>query len=137
MTPREDRFKERKGSAGRSAKMQFVLTGFTQDMGFRVFAFERVGDDRVRTKCTVRTDLALARRYGIQIQELPLLCRGLLDRGEEGAGIPFLTFTEEDLRACAQERAAAREAAAARKKAPHKPSGENLGAAWRGPSPQS
>ena len=42
--------------------MQFILTGFTQDMGFRVFAFERLADDRTRTKCSVRADLALIRR---------------------------------------------------------------------------
>ena len=43
------------------AKMQFLLTGFTHDMGFRVFAFDRIGEDRIRTRCTVRTDLALVR----------------------------------------------------------------------------
>ena len=129
--------RELKASFGRkSGKMQFILIGFTQDMGFRVFSFERTGDDRLRTKCTVRADLALIRRYGIQIQELPLLCRGLLDRCEEGREIESLTFTEEEMRACATERAAARECAAARKrKPPHRPVGENVGAAWRGQQP--
>ena len=129
--------KELKGSFGRrSAKMQFILIGFTQEMGSRVFAFERTGEDRVRTKCTVRADLALIRRYGIQIQELPLLCRGLLDRCEEGREIESVTFTEEEMRACATERAAAREFAAARKrKPPHRPVGDNIGAAWRGQQP--
>lgn len=57
--------------------MQYILSGFTQDMGFRVFRFEGVAVDRPRTRTvfTVRADLALIRRYGIQIQELPLLCR--------------------------------------------------------------
>jgi hypothetical protein len=112
--------------------MQCVLTGFTHNMGFRVFAFERIGEDRVRTKCTVRADLALARRYGIQVQELPLLCRSLLDRREESDEIRSLTFSEEEMRARASERAAARERAANRRKPPHRPSVENLGAAWRG-----
>lgn len=115
--------------------MQFILNGFTHDMGFRVFAFECIGEDRVRTKCTVRADLALARRYGIQIQELPLLCRGLLDRRDEGDEIQSLTFTEEQIRACADARAAARDAAAIKRKLRHGPSGENLGAAWRGQRP--
>ena len=116
--------------------MQFTLIGFTQDMGFRVFAFERTGEDRSRTKCTVRADLALIRRYGIQIQELPLLCRGILDRSEEGRELESVTFTEDEMRACATERAAAREGAAARKrKPPHRPVGENVGAAWRGQQP--
>lgn len=114
--------------------MQFVLTGFTHDLGTRVFAFERVGEDRIRTLCTVRADLAVARRYGIRIQELPLLCRGLLDRCEE-VGESSLTFTEDQMRTSANERAAAREAAVKKRKTPHRPSGENLGAAWRGHHP--
>jgi hypothetical protein len=111
--------------------MQFVLTGFTHDTGFRVFTFERIGEDRIRTKCTVRADLVLIRRYGIQIQELPLLCRSILDRREEGGEIPSLTFTEEEMRACASQRAAARAEAASKRKPPHKLAAENPGAAWR------
>jgi hypothetical protein len=112
--------------------MQFVLTGFSHDMGFRVFAFEGIGEDRVRTKCTVKADLALVRKYGIQIQELPLLCRGLLDKREQGGELRPLTFTEEEIRACAQDRAAARARAASKRKIPHRPPSEKLGAAWRG-----
>ena len=96
--------------------MQFVLTGFTHDTGFRVFAFDRIGDDRVRTKCTVRADLSLVRRYGIQIQELPLLCRRLLDGREEGGELAPLTFSEDEMRVCANERAAVRAAAASKRK---------------------
>lgn len=117
-------------------KMQFVFTGFTHDLGFRVFAFERLGEDRVRTQCTVKADLALVRRYGIQIQELPLLCRGLLDRHEEGLEqggvLGSFIFTEEEMRVCADERAAVRALAASKRKPAHKPASENVGAAWRG-----
>lgn len=115
--------------------MQFVLTGFTHDMGTRVFAFDRVGEDRARTPCTVRADLAVARRYGIRIQDLPLLCRSLLDRSDEGGETRTLTFTEDQMRTSANERAAARDAAVKKRKTPHRPSGENLGAAWRGHHP--
>ena len=111
--------------------MQFILTGFTHDMEFRVFAFERIGDDRVRTKCTVRADLALARRYGIHLQELPLLCRSLLSRRDETGEMRPLTFSEDEMRACAQERVLAREVAASKKKAMPRPASANLGAAWR------
>ena len=111
--------------------MQFILTGFTQDMGFRVFAFERLADDRTRTKCSVRADLALIRRYGIQIQDLPLLCRGLLDKSDEACIMPALTFSEDEMRACATERAATKDAAANKRKRQRAPTGENLGAAWR------
>jgi len=112
--------------------MQFILTGFTHHTVFRVFAFERIGEDRVRTKCTVKADLGLIKTYGIHIQDLPLLCRGLLDRTDEVNQTPGLTFTETEMQACATERAATRAAAVQRKRPPHKPVGENVGAAWRG-----
>ena len=73
-------------------KMQFTLTGFSQVKEFRVFTFEGVAADRSRSAFTVRTDLALARQYAIRIQELPLLCRAVLER-HEGDQIHALTFT--------------------------------------------
>ena len=127
--------------------MQFILTGFTQDTGYRVFAFEGVVVGQIRTVFTVRADLALSRRYGIPMQELPLLCRSLLDRQDEGAQNPdesgendaikkhALTFSEEEMRACADKRAADRALAALKRKAPRRPVVENAGAAWRGPQP--
>src|SRR6202167_1878636 len=98
---RPDEIRRSGGTVERSVKMQFTLIGFTQDMGFRVFAFERTGEDRTRTKCTVKADLALIRRYGIQIQELPLLCRSLLERRDEASDAQAFTFTEEEMRTCA------------------------------------
>lgn len=126
-----DQYLRERNNVGRSAQVQFILTGFTQDMGFRVFTFERIGDDRIRTKCTVKADLALIRGYGIRIQELPLLCRGLLDHGDSGCEMQSLTFGEVEMRACADERTAAHDAAVAKRKPPHRPAGENLGAGWR------
>jgi len=121
----------------RSEKMQFVLTGFTQDVGFRVFAFEGIAPDRMRTAFTVRTDLALIKRHGIRIQELPLLCRSLLERSEGEGETRGLTFTEEDMATHAKDRAdAARHTASQKKNPPRRPASENLGAAWRGPQPQ-
>ena len=125
--------------------MHFILTGFTQETGFRVFAFEGVVVGQIRTVFTVRADLALSRRYGIAMQELPLLCRSLLDRQEEGGhGTDeggehdalvqhSLTFSEEEMRAFADKRAADRALAALKKKVPRRPVVENAGAAWRGP----
>lgn len=124
-----------KDTLKRSATMQFMLTGFTQDMAFRVFAFERMGSDRVRTKMVVRADLALIRRYGIQMQELPLLCRNLLERNENGAETHTLTFSEDDMSLHAKDRATAKEAAASRRKPPRRTPSENVGAAWRGHHP--
>lgn len=115
--------------------MQFVLTGFTQDLGCRVFAFEGIAVDRMRTTFTVRADMALIRRYGIQIQELPLLCRSVLERRDEASESQAFTFTEEEMRSCAAARAEAKDEAARRRKPPRRHSTEGLGAAWRAPQP--
>jgi hypothetical protein len=121
--------------SSKERSMQFVLTGFTEHLGFRVFAFEGVAAGQQRTKFTVKAELALMPRYGIRLQELPLLCRGLLDRQDEGADLQSLTFTEEQMRACADERTASREAAAKKKKSPPKPNGVTPGLGWRPPQP--
>lgn len=101
--------------------MQFTLTGFTQDTGCRVFAYEGTGEDRVRIKFTVRADLALSRKYGIRLQELPLMCLGILERSsvsDEASGeVPVivqraLTFTEDAMIRYADDCVAARDAAA-------------------------
>lgn len=115
--------------------MQFILTGFTQDIGFRVFAFERMGLDRVRTKVIVRADLALIRRYGIQVQELPLLCRNLLERTDDGGETQTLTFSEDEMSLHAKGAKAAKELAASKRKPSRRPPSENVGAAWRGHHP--
>jgi hypothetical protein len=93
--------------------MQYSLTGFTLEAGCRVFAFQSVEPHKVRTTCKVRIDLALARNYGIMVQELPLLCLELLAR-QEGV-LSALTFTEDDMRANANVRAADKEEALRRK----------------------
>ena len=111
--------------------MQYVLTGFTHDMGFRVFAFEGVGEDRSRTEYSVKADLGLIRKYRIRVQELPLLCRGLLERRDEAADSRSFVYTESDMSGHAST-CAARESAAKDRKAPRKPPSANVGAAWRG-----
>ena len=95
--------------------MQFILTGFTQNTGFRVFAFERIGADRTRTPFTVRTDLELIRKYGIRVQELPLLCRGFLERRDETEQERAWIFTEDEMRLYASNCAAERDAAQKKK----------------------
>lgn len=114
--------------------MQFILTGFTQDMGFRVFAFEGVKADRTRALYTVRADLGLIRKYGIRVQELPLLCRGLLDKCGETEEKRALIFSEDDMQIRARDCALAREIAGTRKP-PRRPASANVGGAWRGPQP--
>jgi hypothetical protein len=113
--------------------MSFVLTGFRQDLGFRVFAFERKDAAPGRIEFTVKADLGLIRRYDIRVQELPLLCRTLLERSETSEGARAMIFTEDEMRACADSRTAAKNEAARKRKAPKWSStGERPGAAWRG-----
>jgi hypothetical protein len=95
--------------------MQFILTGFTQSTGFRVFAFERIGADRTRTPFTVRTDLELIRKYGLRGQELPLLCRALLERHDEAEEERTWIYTEDEMRLYASNCAAERDAAQKKK----------------------
>ena len=77
--------------------MRFILKGFTQETGVRVFAFERVAEDQTRTEYTVSADLALIRRYDIRIQDLPLLCRLFLERHEAVYDTHSFIFTEGEM----------------------------------------
>ncbi len=110
--------------------MQFVLRGFSHAMGCRVFAFEGIAADRKRAMFTVRADLALTRRYGIHLQELPLLCRAVLEQCHEGREDRAFLYSEESMRLHAED-VAARAEAARQRRAPRRVSGEHVGAAWR------
>ena len=110
--------------------MQYTLTGFTQDSGCRVFAYDGVGEDRVRIKYTVSADLALSRKYGIRLQELPLMCLEILERSsamdEAGGAEPVvalrtLSFTEAAMIRYADEVVAARDAAALKRSSNRRP----------------
>jgi len=106
--------------SGRSAKLHFILLGFNHELGVRVFWFDGIAEDKTRSRFAVRTDLALVHNYGIRIQELPMLCRKLLERRPAGERSHMLTFTEEEMRLHAAQRAAEREAAQ-RKRPPRRP----------------
>jgi hypothetical protein len=100
--------------------MQYVLTGFTQVGGFRVYAFNGIRADQTRTAFTVRADLSLIRTHSILVQELPLLCRALLEEsmleqtGELSAE-RSLTYSEDAMRRHADVRTADKEAAQRKK----------------------
>ncbi len=95
--------------------MQFILIGFNHDAGFRVFSFDGIADDHTRSRFVVRTELALIRNYGIQVQELPILCRRLLEQRGEGQRERIVTFTEDEMRIHAANCTAEREAAQRRR----------------------
>jgi hypothetical protein len=99
-----------------NSKMQFALNGFTETDGFRVFGFEGIDANWVRSAFTIRTDLALARRYGIRLQELPLLCRALLEESHaQEANRREFTYTEDLMCAYASIATAKAEAAKLKK----------------------
>ena len=106
---------ERKKEEG--AKPQFLLTGFTQAAGIRIYAFEGRIDAR-RIDYTVEVDLALIPGYGIRIQDLPLLCRELLQQRAQPDEISAVVLTEQRMRSHAEKLAVAREETEHRKKQP-------------------
>jgi hypothetical protein len=122
---------ERKKEEG--AKLQFLLTGFTQAAGIRIYAFEG-RSDATRIGYTVEVDLALIPEYGIRIQDLPLLCRELLQQRVQPDESSACVFTEQRMRSHAEKLAMAREEAEQRKKQPrHLASAQAAGIGWRPP----
>jgi len=113
--------------------MDFILTGFHQDANVRQYAFQGIGADRTRTEFTVGADLQLIRKYQIAVQELPLLCRKVLEEHLVGEPKTAFVFTEEDMQLFAKNRTEAKEQAAQRKKLPRRPPANNSGRAWRAP----
>ncbi len=91
--------------------MTYILMGFDQDAGVRQYAFTGIADG-TRTGFTVGVDMAMTLRYSIRTQELPLLCRGLLERCGEGEEKRAFTYGELDMRLYAESCAATRAAAA-------------------------
>jgi len=102
------------------AKLQFLLTGFTQTAGVRIYTFEGRVDAR-RIDYTVEVDLGLIPRFGIRIQDLPLLCRELLQQRAQLEEVRAFILTEQGMRSHADELLLAREEAEHRKKQPKRP----------------
>jgi len=113
-----------------STKSQFTLGGFSQTAGIRIYKFEGMVDAH-RVSYAVKVDLALIPVHGIRIQDLPLLCRDLLQRNIEPDETGAIVFTEQEMRTHAQKLATAREEAQQRKKPPRHIVSANTGAGWR------
>ena len=75
--------------------MQFTLQGFVHQDGFRVFSFIGLTADRTKIPFTVQIDLALARRYGVQPQDFPLICCDLLEKQDSLSTSRNLVFDEK------------------------------------------
>jgi hypothetical protein len=105
----------------REDKVDFILVGFSDHDGTRRFLFERTGPGTgpVREKFTVDADMVMARRYRISVQDLPLLCRRLLDDAD-GTVSRTLIFGEAQMCTHAGLLAAETEARALRKRPPRR-----------------
>ena len=113
-----------------AAKTQFLLTGFTQAAGIRIYAFEGRIDAR-RIDYTVEVDLALIPGYGIRIQDLPLLCRELLQQRAQPDEISSVVFTEQQMRSYAEKLAVARDEAEHRKEQARPFASADVETGWR------
>lgn len=109
------------------------MTGFHQTENLRLYAFQGIAADRSRTDYTVEADLGLVRKYQIAVQELPLLCRRLLEEHLPSDTATEIAFTEDHMKLFAKNRSDAKDLAAQRKKLPRRPPVNNSGRAWRAP----
>jgi hypothetical protein len=113
-----------------AGKAQFFLRGYTQAAGIRIYAFQgRV--DASRIDYTVEVDLALIPGYGIRIQDLPLLCRELLQQQTQPDEKSAVVFTEQRMRSHAEKLAAARHEAEHKKKQPKHLGTPDAETTWR------
>lgn len=96
--------------------MAFTLTGVTNKDNLRRFTFESANRGSPRTAVVVLADLALARKYGIPLQELPLLCLRFLENGTAG-GLGTLDFSENEMIEYAKRRSVAKDLAEQKKRA--------------------
>jgi len=78
--------------------MEYQFAGFTHSGECREFVFNGVDEGHHKTPFKVIADLGLSRKYNIAVQELPLLCRRLLERMPAGCGSQTLTFSEADMK---------------------------------------
>src|SRR5579864_7270785 len=89
--------------------MKFVLRGFCQNENIRHYSFYGIGGGRKSpTEFTVGVDLTLLHKYGIPLQEAPLLCSLLLPSHAGDERDRSFMISEDDMRARAEQRASER-----------------------------
>jgi hypothetical protein len=87
---------------------QFKLLGFSQQGNIRQFLFQR-DDSGERSVCTVQADLALARKFNLAVQDLPLFCTRLLQTEADAQPVKSLSLSEAQMRIHSAENQALRE----------------------------
>ena len=86
-----------------------------------MFLFENGPMGEPSVSYTVTADLDLARKHGIQTQELGLACRRLLEQQETAGRQPVMEFSEHQMVVYVDDSRAARSAVVLAKKALSKP----------------
>ena len=114
-----------------SSHSEFTLTGFEQEGTIRHFRFESTTSDLHR-EFTVDADTGLLGKYGITLQELPLLCLRLLERQSPAMSGAVVILNEAEMQEHADHCAAIKHDAEEKRQRRRKPSGVR-GQAWRGP----
>jgi hypothetical protein len=90
--------------------MSFALRGVVHEGNVRRFTFESTHERAPRLKIVVDVDLSLARKHKIPLQELPLLCLGMLEALTPTAA-GTVPFAEKDMIAFSARRAEEKSAA--------------------------
>jgi hypothetical protein len=117
------------------------LKGFSQTQEMRRFAFDDMEEEAAtRSPYIVQADLRLIRTHGIRIQELPLLCRKLLERltaqSTWNRKDRDLVLTDLEMGQISADRTT-QQNEADKRKAPRRRPTENTGSAWRTTAPLS
>jgi hypothetical protein len=113
--------------------VNFVFTGFRQDDSVRHYVFQSV--TRPSEKFTVGADLNLVRKHNIPLQELPLLCRRLLEAEDAPRKSPSLVFTEQDMLGYVEKRARVAHDAELKRRKFRVAASPRIGEAWRSKAP--
>lgn len=109
----------------------FLLTGFRSEQSLRIYTFQRVEADRTRTAFTVSADLTLTAKYNIRLQDLPLLCRSVLDGSNEAEPPRNSLLSEQDMMIFRDRKADAQRAAVEKRKVPRKAPANPNRPAWQ------
>jgi|SRR5579871_2461317 len=118
-------------SRHRDKSTELILTGFRQANGIRSYMYQCQHEDGSSSEFTVDAEVNLLQKHGIGLQELPLLCRRVLEKQNSDVLLRTVTFTEDLMKEQADQRTALKQAAQNKRKPHRKPrpglSGPNRG----------
>jgi hypothetical protein len=112
--------------------MALVLSGFRQFENVRRYFYDTDGPAQTRQQFSVDADLDMVRRYKIPLQELPLLCRRLLEGRDK---LETIIFTEKEMVKYADAREAATAAQLLKRRAHHLKAGRRPAEVSKAASP--